>query len=80
MLDFKTKITNWRIESGYTQEEMADICKISTRTIQTWERGERLPGFDSLILISKTMGVSIDWLCGQSKYWQTADMIINYPM
>lgn len=77
MMNFKTKITNWRVKNGYTQDKMADICKISVRTVQTWERGERLPGFDSLILIANTMGVSIDWLCGRSDYQQTIETFIN---
>lgn len=77
MSEFPKKITQWRLDNDYTQENVADFCNISVRTIQSWESGQRLPGFDSLILIADTMGVSIDWLVGRSTTWQISDHIIT---
>lgn len=77
MNTFSQIITRWRIENGYTQEKIADICNISVRTIQSWEKGKRLPGFDSLILMADTMNVSIDYLCGRTNIWKTSEFILN---
>lgn len=74
---FRDKLIRWRIESGYTQKQLAAVCNIAVRTVASWENGERLPGYDSLILIAETMGVSIDWLVGRTENWKTADQVIN---
>ena len=77
MTSFRNKLVFWRIENDYTQEDIADMCNISTRTVQSWEHGKSLPGFDSLILIANTMDVSVDYLLGRSRHWKTIERFIE---
>jgi len=64
-IDRKTvgKNLKWlRNENNYTQEEVVRKLRntISIRTYQNYEEGESLPKLDSLILLSRLFGVSID--------------------
>lgn len=74
---FRARLLHWRQQNDYTQESVAALLNISVRCVQNWEEGSRLPNFDSLLLLSEIMGVSIDWLCGKSQHWQTLDHYLH---
>lgn len=65
MNNMATKIKMWRIENKLEQHEMAQRLGFSTRALQTWERGERLPGSEALRALADCMNVSTDWLLGR---------------
>ena len=73
---FASKLKNWRINNGLSQQDVADLLNYGLTTIQSWESGRKLPSFDALISIANVMGVSLDWLMGRSKIWKTADQIL----
>ena len=60
------KIRNYTIENRYGQKEFAKMLGFSMRALQTWERGERLPGYDGLMALADLMNVSTDWLMGRN--------------
>lgn len=45
------KIKNARIQTGYTQEQVAEKLLVSRQTISNWENGKSLP--DIMMLRSK---------------------------
>ena len=49
-----------RKERGYTQEQLAEITKLSTRHIAGIEKGEANPSFEVLYTITTVLGVSFD--------------------
>lgn len=49
-----------RITHGYTHEEIAEIMRVSTRTIYFWENGNKKPTIDNLIYLTRIFGVSIE--------------------
>lgn len=63
-LSFGEKLHLWRMENQFSRNDVANILVCSCRTVGTWERGEKLPGYDSIIAVSKMMNVSSDWLLG----------------
>lgn len=62
MLRLGTKIAELRTENGMTQEELAEQLRVSARTVQKWEAGERIPEVDQLLQLSKLFHVSTDYL------------------
>jgi len=44
-----------RNEKGLTQEDLADLCRLDTRTIQRVERGEVKPYFSTLKALSQAL-------------------------
>lgn len=46
-----------RVNRGITQEELADILKVSKKTISSWESGKTVPKIDKIQPLCSTLGV-----------------------
>ena len=56
------RIKNKRIEKGFTQEQLGELCELSAAHIGHIERGTRILSVDVLFRISQALDTSIDWL------------------
>lgn len=56
------KIIEMRKANGMTQEELAEICKVSRQSISKWEADIALPEMEKLLLLGETFHVSMDVL------------------
>lgn len=56
------KIKNARIQTGYTQEQVAEKLLVSRQTISNWENGKSLPDIISIIQMSELYELSLDEL------------------
>lgn len=54
-----------RIQSGFTQKQMAELLNITTNGYQHYELGTRQPPVDMLCKIADILGVSVDYLLGR---------------
>lgn len=59
------RLRELRKKRGLTQRQMADILKITERSYQRYEGGERVPELDILCAIADFFGVSVDYLLGR---------------
>lgn len=59
---FGERLRNRRNDLGFTQEYVSEQIGITLRFYQMIERGEKSLSLDTLINISKTMEISIDYL------------------
>ncbi len=50
---------------GLTQEQLAQRIGVTKQAITTYETGRREAGYRNLIGLSRTLGVSVDWLLGE---------------
>ena len=57
-----TRIRTAREKKYLTQEQLGEICSLSTAHIGHIERGTRTPSIDALCAISSALGVSLDSL------------------
>ncbi len=71
------RIREWRFENNVTRHDLSQTIKYSEKAIQNWETGKAMPSYDAIIALSITMGVSIDWLLGQSCTWRKADYFVE---
>lgn len=55
-------LKNLRKRRGFTQDEMAVVCKVNLRTYQTYESGESLPRIDVISILSEFFDVSTDYI------------------
>ena len=53
-----------RKDNKLTQIELAEKLNCNRQKIADWERGKSTPSVDDLILLSKTFGVSADYILG----------------
>lgn len=57
---FAENLRNLRIMKGISQKELADILKISLKTISHWETGYCEPSISQLIALSELFDVTVD--------------------
>ncbi len=62
----KTKdiILELRTKNGLSQDELAEKVFVTRQAVSRWETGETIPGTETLKLLSKVFGVSINTLLG----------------
>ena len=58
------KIRQTRKKHHVTQEQLGEICELSTAHIGHIERGTRIPSLDTLFRIAQALDVSMDYLVG----------------
>ena len=58
----KDMIYKLRTSSNLSQQQFADIFKVSRQSVQKWESGTATPELPKLIEISKYFGISLDAL------------------
>lgn len=55
-------IAELRKEKGYTQESLGQRLGVTNKTVSRWENGNYMPDVETLVLLSKEFGVSINEL------------------
>lgn len=55
-----------RQKSRLTQDELAEKLHTNKTQISRWERGESVPHAETLIVLSRLLSVSVDYLLGLS--------------
>lgn len=66
-METKDVILEIRRKNGISQEEMAEQLFVTRQAVSRWENGETVPNSESLKLISKTYGVSVNTLLGSPR-------------
>lgn len=62
------RIKELRKENGLTQKELADLCQIKQSCVSKWERGATLPDIEMVIVLTKILHTSSDYLLGIKDY------------
>ena len=63
-METKTVLFELRKKQGLSQDEMAARLFVTRQAVSRWEQGETVPNVDTLKLISKEFGISVDELLG----------------
>ncbi len=63
-MEFKDILKELRLEKSLTQEELAKQLNFSMSVVNKWENGKKNPSVDSLKILAKYFGVTIDYLLG----------------
>ena len=66
MNKFAERLKEERLVANLTTSELSKKLNVATRTIQRWERGDRMPDIDMLILVANALDVTIDYLVGRT--------------
>ena len=56
-----------REEHGFSQDQLAERVMVTRQAVSRWETGETQPNTDTLKLLSKEFGVSINTLLGSPR-------------
>lgn len=66
-IETKDVILNLRKKNDLTQDEMAEKLHVSRQAVSRWENGDTVPNTDTLAIISRVFGISINVLLGQPR-------------
>ena len=65
-MKYNETIRQLREYNEFTQQNIADILKVSQRTYCDYESGKTRIPVDSLIILAQFYNVSMDYICGLS--------------
>lgn len=65
-MEFSERFKKLRLESGYTQKELANKLGISYQSLQKYEKGINKPKFERLEEIAAFFDVSVSYLLGET--------------
>jgi Predicted transcriptional regulators len=72
-----TRIKSLREKRNEKQGDIAALLKISRTAISRYESGERVPDYDSIIILSQHYNVSTDYLLGITDTPNTSETSVN---
>ena len=61
-MDAGRRIQALRIQSGLSQEALAEQLGVTRQSVSKWELGQALPDTEKIVQISRLFGVSTDWI------------------
>ncbi|OOM81348.1 helix-turn-helix transcriptional regulator [Clostridium sp. BL-8] len=61
-MGFAANLKSLRQERHISQEELAEIIGVSRQAVSKWEQGSSYPEIEKLIILSKELNVSLDYL------------------
>ncbi len=67
-MDTKEVIFELRTKNGLSQDELAEKVFVTRQAVSRWENGETVPNTETLKLLSKLFGVSINTLLGAPRH------------
>lgn len=73
----KNYFKEYRLKRGISVKDMSKLLNVSRQTYTNYENGSYEPSYDTLLLISKILQVSIDDLLGNSEYRNEQDRMIE---
>lgn len=56
------KITALRKDRNYSQEDLADILKVSRQAISKWENDSAIPDIEKIVILARLFHCSVDYL------------------
>lgn len=66
-MKFSERLKDLRKQAGLTQVDVAEKLGISQPAYASWERGVKKPTQENLVKIAQILGVSVDYLVGNSE-------------
>jgi transcriptional regulator with XRE-family HTH domain len=64
MSKLSIRIKELREEKGLSARQLAKALNVSDRAIQRWEKEQRVPNADAVILLAQYFKISADYLLG----------------
>lgn len=62
-----SKIKSLRTHIGFSQEELGNRVGVSLHTVFRWEKGERAPSADELVLLAQALNTTVAYLVGETQ-------------
>ncbi len=67
-MSFGKRLTQLRLKSNLSLEELSNKLNISETSLRFWERGRKCLSISRIIMLAKFFNVSVDYLLGVEKF------------
>lgn len=74
-VSFGMRLSQLRKFNEKTQEQVAQYVNVSTKTVQNWEHGSKMPGIDNLVSLAECFNMSVGEILEDEAYrifWEKA--------
>jgi len=68
MLNIGSKVSLLRKAKGWSQSDLAEQINASREIVGKYERNENSPSLEMALKMAKALGVTVDFLLGESEY------------
>lgn len=68
---FPRRLRALREKRRISRRVLSELCGLSRSAISRYERGERMPAIDDAVQIADFFGVSLDYLMGREKDFES---------
>ena len=62
---FGRRLQQLRERRRISRRVLAELCGLSQNAVGRYERGERRPTFETVVVLADFFGVTVDWLLGR---------------
>ena len=66
--EFPQRLQRLRERHRISRKVLGELCGLSKNIIGQYERGEKSPSVDTLVLLADHFGVSVDYLLGRKNF------------
>lgn len=74
---FNQRLRQMRMKRNFTQQNMADMLKISLNAYQKYEQAERSPSLECLVSIADILNVPTDYLLCRDSFLQSLGVSVD---
>ena len=72
-MSFGENLREIRKQRNLTQEELAELLNVSRQAVSKWESGEGYPGTEKLIILSRELNISLDYLLNDVSHMEAKE-------
>lgn len=77
---FGKRLRAARINSGYTQQGVADALGVTVNSYQKYEQSTRSPSLETLVKLADLFSVPTDWILCRDDYLQSLGVFVDVPL
>ena len=77
---FDNRLRAARICRGFTQQKMADMLGVETRSYQRYEGGQIEPPYSRLVTLADLLSVPTDFLLGRDEYLKSLGVSVDVSL
>lgn len=67
-VSFGMRLSEIRKFNNKTQEEVAEYVSVSTKTVQNWEHGSKMPGIDNMVSLAECFNMTVGEILEDEAY------------
>lgn len=77
---FGKRLRSARLNSGFTQQQVADLLGVTVNSYQKYEQSMRSPSLETLVRLSDIFNVPTDWILCRDDFLRSLGVSVDVPL